>query len=1104
MEKWDNNNLDEFRNYYLAEGDYGGALFLQALSIKVLECKASMTISRGILRQEYSILQDLTETIFSDSTENMRELLLELAGLMLLEPESGKYRKACGRIVELFPEIWEQQADVILAILLRNKELIKNEWGQETQQRYTDNVLDCIRTIYGYESKEYASIYLHLLCESDLEDVKKYKDEFIENYGYFKKYLEGYDVFYVSCLCLSLVTFLEENEEQYRYWLPELERAIMANRANREYSALVCQFAYLKALEYEKRKDSKAVVNILKKAICLYIIPNTVQNNAFHIKVLQKAAFHCSVLFDYETMAEYARKGVDICEQLGIKETEMYYEIYNFIGYKMICGEQYMEAQEFYAKNSREIERKFGRNCVNYILYINNLGLVYLLQRKINSAIQCFDEAASVEGEDLEDLKRDLVFRNLHWIESMGGENSEIFDTYVKKYANVKFTKMGISSEIGIQIMWLITCLTDKKVDFAEIDEPFKKMYTQYKQHNIPENVKVSCEVCIVLYQWRKNRKLEALKLCYEAVQKCGRKIYSYANNTLAIIFLKLLVDNGQYEKAKDFGERLIDYRYDEIVDRGIGDITPEIISLRISLSYYICLIDQYMYSCYQNEAFCIRLVERIANCKTVEKDIRSFLGKYESGQENIDFDLYKWRDLHRKINALEMRRDIIKGKNSDDGERQLEEIDQKIFKYDVQIAELEGGLQKEINLKDHVKKMEYKDFCLPNQTLAMEFFAYLDLDFDAQEIDFDNLDVRYICFALSYNQEQKTVRYAGSYNDKEYMLQEYYDYFFNGENADEQSVTEIKLSFENAIRPVIEPYIERTQTVYWGMDAEMHLIPIEWILGEKYKDIVNIHVDSVKYIRNDEKLDIGRASSLIMGNPQYAIGNDVPDEYTKLLCSEIECREIAKIIKGTALVGAKARQQEFNRNFDKDIIHISTHGKMSYVEDIFSEKNKLKYIHILLAGYSDWCAERTVEGYGNGTITADDVSYADMRNTKLAVVAACLTNFANVNILLGNIYGFRWALGIAGVHFSVTTLWETDDIATSIFMTLFYRYLKVASVGEAFHMAKIRLRSLRREEIKSDSVMNSLFEQYDNAELGREHPFSRDKYWAGFVCYCS
>ena len=100
-------------------------------------------------------------------------------------------------------------------------------------------------------------------------------------------------------------------------------------------------------------------------------------------------------------------------------------------------------------------------------------------------------------------------------------------------------------------------------------------------------------------------------------------------------------------------------------------------------------------------------------------------------------------------------------------------------------------------------------------------------------------------------------------------------------------------------------------------------------------------------------------------------------------------------------MVGAKARQQEFNRNFDKDIIHISTHGKMSYVEDIFSEKNKLKYIHILLAGYSDWCAERTVEGYGNGTITADDVSYADMRNTKLAVVAACLTNFANVNILL-------------------------------------------------------------------------------------------------------
>lgn len=1101
MKRWDKYDIEGIKNYYLTQGNFVGACFLQALHIKVLELRKLR--NRDVLRQEYDILDDLVETIFPEGSGNLAELILEIAELVLMDSLLEQDQKSYREMTELFSKVWDGQTETLLFILVSNTLTIKVALDEEVLVKYMNSVLAFIKMVYGYESKAYAQIYLHFLCECRYNDSTAYKDELTENYEYFKKYLEGYDCYYVTCLFSCMLIFMEQDQGEYEYWIRELGDAVAANKSMEEYPDLMCQLAYIRAIEYEKNNDSQAAVRILNKVIRPYVLPKTIQNNLFHVHILLKAAAHCNALNEYETMIQYVQKGVGICEELGENDTELYYEIYNYVGIKMLYDEKYTDAQEFYSKNCRQIKRKLGKNCENYIHYINNLGLVYVAEGRINDAMHCFDEAVSVGGTEFKELKKDLIIRNISLIESIYGNDRFFMDKYIKKYLSTDSVK--ITSNIGLKIHWLITKMETAHVNFDEIDMIFKELYKLYRKHELPNQFKPNFEYCIIMYQWKKGHKLEALKSSDKIVGKLGDKIYSYNFSGMAIDHIKLLVGNGDYENARTFCEKLIDYRYDEILEKGLGDITSELASLRMCISYYLNLIDRHCNVLYSDNTFCCQLTERIVNCKTIEKDIRSTIGKYDSEQEALSFKLYQFRDFRRKINALEMRKDIQKNENSDESEKKIEELNEKIFQYATELSELETILEKEIDLKKIVKKFRIREFSMPERTVAIEFFGYLALDFDASEPDYDNLSIRYICLVISTDINRITVSYAGSFNDNRYMLQEYYDCFYNGMESDEVEISEIENSFADVIFPMIEPYIEGYTTIYWGMDAEMHLIPVEWILGKKNNDIISIYTDSVKYIRNDERLDFTSLSSLIMGNPQYIIEKDVSDEYSELRCSEIECMEVARIIGGKALLGKEANQQAFNNNFDSDILHISTHGKIEEYEDLFLEKNRLKHFHILLSGYSDWYEHRKVEEYGNGAITADDISYTNMKNTKLAVIAACLSGFSNVNLLLGNVYCFRWALGIAGVHFSVTALWETDDIATSIFVVLFYRCLRKAQIGKAFHMAKIKLQNITRAEIKSDKILQSLFEQYeDTSEYGAICPFAEDKYWAAFTCYCS
>lgn len=361
MKEWAEYHVERIKNYYLTQGDFDGAFFLHALHIKILELNKRR--NKNVLCQEYDILNDLADTIFLGNNGDLAKLTLEMAGLILINSLSEQEQESHTKMAKLFSKVWKGQPEILLFFLVRNALTIKAELDEEILSKYMDNILAFIKDIYGYESRVHARIYLHFLCECRYDSSALYKEEFIKKYEYFKKHLEGYDCFYVSCLFSCMPIFMKQDKKEYEYWLREFKNAVAANKSTKEYPDLVCQLAYVRAIEYEKDNDSQAVVRILNKVIDFYILPESVQNNLLHVYILSKAAAHHYELNEYKTMIQYVRKGIDICEELGKEETDLYYEIYNYVGVKMIYDGKYMDAQEFYSKNCMQIEKKLGKTA---------------------------------------------------------------------------------------------------------------------------------------------------------------------------------------------------------------------------------------------------------------------------------------------------------------------------------------------------------------------------------------------------------------------------------------------------------------------------------------------------------------------------------------------------------------------------------------------------------------------------------------------------------------------------------------------------------------------------------------------------------------------
>lgn len=325
-----------------------------------------------------------------------------------------------------------------------------------------------------------------------------------------------------------------------------------------------------------------------------------------------------------------------------------------------------------------------------------------------------------------------------------------------------------------------------------------------------------------------------------------------------------------------------------------------------------------------------------------------------------------------------------------------------------------------------------------------------------------------------------------------------------------------------------IENELTDIKTIYIAPDGNLCNLPFYALtdkngvmLGEKYQVLM---IDTGRdFLRKSS--EVFASHFTVVGNPAYdyvqlrstgerarsGVKGFWATPIHSLPFSELEARLVAGRLGTAPFLGREASRHVSERMPSSRWIHLATHG----VYDAEAFDGGWYSSALLFAGSENWRRTGIEDGiYGNGVLTADEISRMKLEETEMVVLSACYGGRVNAREMAGICQGFR----AAGVKYIVSALWEVDDIAALIFMDEFYEKLKSRTIPEAMEAARRKLRCItvleaesflrecssayaleNREGISEGmQYMDKLKKQYTEDYKIYSDPY----FWSGFVCY--
>lgn len=331
--------------------------------------------------------------------------------------------------------------------------------------------------------------------------------------------------------------------------------------------------------------------------------------------------------------------------------------------------------------------------------------------------------------------------------------------------------------------------------------------------------------------------------------------------------------------------------------------------------------------------------------------------------------------------------------------------------------------------------------------------------------------------------------------------------------------------------------YLGNVSTVLLSPHEELYNVPFETVFQESWEEFSEksfVYCQSVRDLfENDYGVNENSKESCVIGNPQYNLtledvaaafegkeknpdnrgisGESVErlfdiENIKSLPYSGYEAGKVAELVGCSAYTGSDATKYQIGSGFS--VLHFATHGIVRQIGD----RNAWYNSSLAFAGIADWYVSGAeTERYGNGLLTAEEISRMDLRTVNLVVLSACDSGKSSFTIYEQQ-SGLHLAFGVAGAKYVLSSLWKVDDLATSIFMILFYQSLtKFGNVAEAMEAAKKKIRVISVGEIKkmveqdkkliSEKLYTKLVAYL--AELLDDTILYRSQYYyASFVCY--
>ncbi|MDE7341443.1 MAG: CHAT domain-containing protein [Lachnospiraceae bacterium] len=1102
-------NYSELRDYFIRTQNNFLACFYQIAVIYVIVNTRFYFLRKKEIKEQWDILNDMLESLMGFYDEAFFKGFYYEIVAVYLENDDIQCKENCKKADEYYKKsnrMYPVEA-IGVHITYLQEYYQENKKGKE----YVYALLRSFEERYGKNSFQFAEMWIHILGEVIcFQNEEEFCDIFYENIAYFDRYLVQYD-YYLECFYAFIYQLLSGKDKRYADFFKRYEDMVENCKNSRLYFYHKVKVEYLKAKDLEMQSQNAEAAEILRNAVYSYIrSEKNVFFSPFYGYVYLMAAVQYHRICEYTEMAQMAEFGIELCIEAKITDTELYYSLYNFRGLKCLADDLYKEAGKIWGTSIEYIEHHFGRENINYINYTYNLGLVALKEGRIADGKRYFEILSEIKDEELILLCKSLLKYGRYVMEQLDEETN--LDGSVNVLYRETIRAMEESKDKKGQLRTNLLYLFGKVQKNEKVNEKIRKLLEElnviYLSKGMDKEQECLFNFILILHKWNNGNGVEVISESEKLINDIGEDLYLFSYRDVLICHIQILCLNKRYTEAIAYIREVLEKLYDQIMDSGFGDIQQQLLYMRLILSIYIKIKEKIPY-CLDD------LYVKIVECKTIEKEILKIIGKYESDDKETSFDFYELQQVHRKIAALKVKRQLMNEKYLN--EEEINGIERKIEKYYLKLEGLENKLWSEVDFKKLIPKFKMKDIALPDNAVCVEFFAYYDLNLENPFYDClkeDSAYFKYAVVGISKCNKTPTVQFYLDIADSELYMDDFFDLFEEmPEEMDIVQCTRIKDNLNENILAPIWKYIEPFEVVYWALDFLLQMIPIE-ILNNNGKSMIdlknNIYVDSIRDIHEDILIDIENTDALVIGNPQYNINDMYEQQANALVFSEIECMEIASIMGTTAFLREEARQQIFRERYKADILHISTHGDL-IVEDydvMAHERFLFANSYLILAGFEDWADNRMIKKYGNGLITADDFIFIDLSDTKLVVLSACASGIGLVRGMQ-SLHGLRWTIGIAGAQSSITALWEVDDLPTAILMIFLYRNLCKMPVGQALQFAKQQLKDLKVREILEDSVLLNMFKKInidfkpDNQAGYYEYkPFENWRYWAAFVCY--
>lgn len=193
----------------------------------------------------------------------------------------------------------------------------------------------------------------------------------------------------------------------------------------------------------------------------------------------------------------------------------------------------------------------------------------------------------------------------------------------------------------------------------------------------------------------------------------------------------------------------------------------------------------------------------------------------------------------------------------------------------------------------------------------------------------------------------------------------------------------------------------------------------------------------------------------------------DEPVEKTEFLkWTKTEAERIARSINKSKMQGLDAEilsgengTEASFKNLSgkrKSIIHVATHG---FYDNATIGGDAMMRSGLLFAGVDNFYSDNELpDGIEDGFLYANEIANMDLRGLNMVVLSACQTGLGDVTS--EGVFGLQRGFKKAGANTILMSLWDVDDKATQLLMTIFYdRWLKTGNKYDSFQYAQEKVK---------------------------------------------